>query len=239
METRQLGGLTVRMVGGDDGAGGGDGPMVVLLHGFGAPGDDLVPLAGQLAVPSGTRFVFPEAPLKLPPEFGPGRAWWMIDMMRLQMAMMTGQMRDLTNEVPAGLPAARQKMVALLAALQAEMGMRPDQLVIGGFSQGAMLASDVSLRSEQKPAGLAIMSGTYLAADEWRAHMDGFEDVPVLMSHGRDDPLLPFAVAEQLRNDLVAAGAAVTWVPFDGGHGIAPSVLRGLAGVIATALGSD
>jgi len=59
----------------------------------------------------------------------------------------------------------------------------------------------------------------------------------VLQSHGRDDPLLPFAMAEKLRNALAAAGLEVTWVPFDGGHGIAPNVIDQLSGFLAEALG--
>ncbi|MEO1335555.1 MAG: hypothetical protein AAFV29_07910, partial [Myxococcota bacterium] len=66
MQTVQMGSLTVRIVGGTDGQGGGDGPMVVLMHGFGAPGTDLVGLAQVMKAPTGTRFVFPEAPLRLP-----------------------------------------------------------------------------------------------------------------------------------------------------------------------------
>ena len=57
MRTLELGGLECRVVGGSDREGGGDGPVVVLLHGFGAPGDDLVPLWRVMDVPRGTRFV--------------------------------------------------------------------------------------------------------------------------------------------------------------------------------------
>ena len=65
MRELTIAGLEVRAAGGDDGDGGGDGAAVVLLHGFGAPGDDLVSLAGQLDVPPGTRFFFPEGPISL------------------------------------------------------------------------------------------------------------------------------------------------------------------------------
>ena len=80
MRMDTLGGLTVRLTGGTDGKGGGNGPLVVLLHGFGAPGDDLVPLSEYLDAPTGTRFLFPEAPISIPMGFGDSRAWWMIDM---------------------------------------------------------------------------------------------------------------------------------------------------------------
>ena len=75
----------MRVAGGTNREGGGQGPVVVLLHGFGAPGDDLASLWRVLRAPTGTRFVFPEAPLSLEAMGMPGaRAWWMIDMMRLQ-----------------------------------------------------------------------------------------------------------------------------------------------------------
>ena len=82
MRMDTLGGLTVRLTGGTDGKGGGNGPLVVLLHGFGAPGDDLVPLSEYLDAPTGTRFLFPEAPISIPMGFGDYRAWWMVDMAR-------------------------------------------------------------------------------------------------------------------------------------------------------------
>src|SRR5690606_12243938 len=156
MREETLGGLKVRIVGE------GDGPTVVLMHGFGAPGTDLVGLAPAIAAPPGTRFVFPEAPLA-PRELAGGRAWWMIDMMRLQLALMTGQTRDLTKDGPPGLAPAREKLIALLDALEGAIGMDRKRLVLGGFSQGAMLAVDVALRSETPLAALVVMSGTYLA----------------------------------------------------------------------------
>jgi phospholipase/carboxylesterase len=238
MREEQLGGLKVRIVGGDDGRGGGNGGVserascatVVLMHGFGAPGTDLVPLAGEIGVPEGTRFVFPEAPLLLPAELGGGgRAWWMIDMMRLQLAMMTGNIRDMRKEVPEGLADANRLVNDMLDALETELGMDRSKLVLGGFSQGGMLATDVVLRSDKPVAGLVVMSGTYLAEDEWSPLMEKREDLPVLQSHGRQDPLLPFQLAEGLRDAFVGNGLQVTWVPFDGGHGIAPSVLYALS----------
>lgn len=239
MQEEKLGGLTVRLTGGSDGQGGGDGPMVVLLHGFGAPGTDLLPLGDEIEVPSGTRFAFPEAPHLLPVELGggAGRCWWMIDVMQLQMAMLLGQERDLSRETPEGLSAAREHVEAMLGELGERFGLDRERLVLGGFSQGAMLACDVALRSSEPLAGLVLMSGTYLAADVWTPLMERRAGLPVLQSHGRQDPLLPFSLAERLRDALAGAGLAVTWVPFDGGHGIAPVVLDQLAGFLGDHLG--
>jgi len=107
MRIAQIGGLTLRLTGGTDGKGGGDGPTVMLLHSFGAPGDDLVPLADVLDVPAGTRWVFPEAPLSLNMGFGESRAWWIIDMNRIQADRAAGLVRDMSMEIPKGLALAR------------------------------------------------------------------------------------------------------------------------------------
>jgi len=208
------------------------GTTVILMHGFGAPGTDLVPLAQEMRVPDGVRFVFPEAPLTLPPEMGSGRAWWMIDMERLARAQLTGEPRDMTGDVPEGLADARARIIELCEVLESEHGMVREKLVLGGFSQGAMLACDVALRTEQALGGLALMSSTYLARREWAPRMPARAGLPTLMSHGRQDPLLDFSFAEMLRDALVTAGLELTWVPFDGGHGIAPQVLRSLEALI-------
>lgn len=234
MKTTKIAGLTVRQTGGTDGDGGGDGLTVVLLHGFGAPGDDLVPLADAIAAPAGTRFLFPEAPMLLPAELGGGggRAWWMIDMMRLQMAMMMGQLRDLTQEVPEGLEPARERIIRLLDALVRDHRVDRERLVLGGFSQGAMLACDVALRTDDPLAALVLMSGTYLAESEWQPLMEKRKGLPVLQSHGTGDPLLPFEIAERLRDALTAAGLDVEFIRFGGGHGIAPDVLAHLGALL-------
>jgi phospholipase/carboxylesterase len=196
---------------------------VILLHGFGAPGDDLVSLARVIDGKPGTRFVFPEAPLDLG---GGGRAWWNIDMMRLQMSMMSGTPRD-TSEVPEGLDTARAAVTALVRDVGKELGAPAEGagVVLGGFSQGAMLALDVALRSDLALSGLVLLSGTIVAENEWLPLLPKRKTTPVLQSHGDGDPLLPFNTAERLRDELRKAGLAVTWVPFHGGHGIAPEVL--------------
>jgi phospholipase/carboxylesterase len=229
MHKEQLAGLDVWIGGGDDREGGGDGPLIVLLHGFGAPGDDLVGLWRQLAVPAGTRFAFPEATLALDPAtFGAGRAWWMIDWAKLEAALASGQTRDLSRDVPEGLAEARERAIALLDALAVRLAAPPDKTLLGGFSQGAMLACDVTLRTNRELAGLVLMSGTLLAEDEWASRMPARAGLRVLMSHGRSDPLLPFELAERLKVLLSVSGLSVTWVPFSGGHGISDGVVDAL-----------
>jgi phospholipase/carboxylesterase len=224
MRLMKIGGLDVRIGGGDDGNGGGGGPLVVLLHGFGAPGADLVPLGHALRAPEGTRFVFPEAPIDLGPEYLGGRAWWWINLEERLRRQALGGERDVAD-VPDGLDAARAKVDALLGELEDGVPPAPGKMVLGGFSQGATLSLDVALRSARPLAGLILMSGTHIAARQWAMRLDARRGLPVLMSHGRDDQLLPFSVAEGLRDKLTESGLPVEWVPFGGGHGIPANVL--------------
>jgi phospholipase/carboxylesterase len=217
--------LSARWVGAADG----EAPLVVLLHGYGAPGDDLVPLARALreALDGRVRFALLEAPLPRPPS---GRAWWPIeDFARDRPA-------DRGDEAPTGLREARRDVLAWLEARRAEGHLRPDRTVLGGFSQGAMLAADAALEWAARPAGLAVMSGGPVEEGRWVRRLRERAPPFVLVSHGRRDPLLAFEAAARLRDRFARAGSAVTFVPFDGGHTIPPAVVAALADLLERAL---
>jgi phospholipase/carboxylesterase len=236
MREEYIGGLRTRVTGGTDGKGGGHGPLVLLLHGFGAPGDDLVSLADVLNVPAGTRFVFPEGPLSL--SFGPtdARAWWLIDMARMQADRMAGRVRDLSQDIPKGLAPARETMLACIKEVERQFGADPRTTLLGGFSQGAMLSCDVMLRTAQPYAGLIQLSGTLLATQEWIPMLQKRKGLPVFQSHGMQDEILPYVGAERLRNTLSHGGLAVEWHSFRGGHEIPRTVLRQLGPFITKAV---
>ncbi|MFO0682753.1 MAG: hypothetical protein U0234_11905 [Sandaracinus sp.] len=225
MKTLELGGLTVRLVGGTDREGGGTGPLVVLLHGFGAPGDDLVALHRVMDVPREVRFAFPHAPMTLPWPMGDGRAraWWMIDVEAIERGIQEGRPRDLAGEVPEGIEPARAAVEKAINELRAQLA--PSKLVLGGFSQGAMLSTDLVLRTRVEVDGLLLMSGTLLAEQEWRPLAAGRKGLRAMVSHGTHDPLLPFGAAERLAAMLRDGGLEVDFVPFRGQHEIPPVVL--------------
>lgn len=205
---------------------------VILLHGYGAPGTDLVGLAAELDPPEGTRFVFLQAPLVLdahaPPDYAP-RAWWPLDMMELQMLRMTRQYDKLTARQPVGLGAARVGLSQAIQALERDHGLRRERLVLGGFSQGAMLATDFALRDAGALAGLVVLSGSMLAESEWREALPARTGLSVFQSHSPADQVLPFELATRLAEAFTAAGLRSEFVSFAGGHGIGPSVLAGLS----------
>lgn len=213
---------------------------VVLMHGYGAPGDDLVAMAGGINAPAGTTFVFPEAPLALSdpsmPFMGDARAWWHIDIGRYERAIRQGTLQDLIKDVPEGMAEARTAVLGMLDALDSETKATGSRLVIGGFSQGSMIATDVVLRSPRAFAGLVILSGTLLAASDWLPALASRKGLPVFQSHGTQDPILPFPIAQALHHAFAEAELASTFLEFEGGHGIPPNVMRDL-GVWLTQLG--
>jgi len=190
-------------------------PRVVLLHGFMGIPDDLAPFARSLGVRA--RFTFPEGLVDLAPLGLRGRAWWPVDAESRADSVATGP-RDLSQFVPAGLDAARTHLDRLLDELEREG--TPAPLVLGGFSQGAMLSCDLALRSQRPLAGLALFSGARIAADAWRSLYGSRHGLRAFVSHGRSDADLSFAAAESFHTELAAAGWDVTWCPFDGGHEI-------------------
>jgi phospholipase/carboxylesterase len=187
---------------------------IMLMHGFGAPADDLVPLAEVLDF-QGT-FSFPPAPLDLGPQFFGGRAWWMLD-----PDVFEHPDRDRSEEIPDGLADARQQVIELVEKID-------EPLVLGGFSQGAMLACDVALHTKRPLAGLVLLSATLIAAPEWRPLVSNRRGLRVFQSHGKQDPLLTYDGAEKLRDLLTEGGLAVEFHAFRGGHEIPPEVLRAL-----------
>jgi phospholipase/carboxylesterase len=197
-------------------------PVVVLLHGFGADGDDLVPLAEFQGERLPFRFLVAEAPLALP--YG-GRAWWPIDMAAREARLRRGEGLDLRHERPEGVDSARELVDELLGHVEQSLHAPPSRTALLGFSQGAMLAMDTTLHRADGPRCLALLSGTYLSEATWRPRFDKRPHLPIFLSHGRGDTVLPFSLSEALHTELKAQGYPVTFVPFEGGHEIPRPVL--------------
>lgn len=211
---------------------------VILCHGFGAPGDDLVGLGAELAnqVPAlrDVRFYFPAAPLELEMGWGGSRAWWLIDMGAIQRLQHDpAAQREFRKLEPEGMPAARKAMLALVQEVATNTKLPMKKIVLGGFSQGAMIATDVALRLEEAPGALVALSGTLLIEDAWRLKAKARAGLPVFQSHGRQDPILPYAAAEWLKELFVEAGMQHEFVPFAGGHTIGQDALLKLGDFLA------
>lgn len=201
------------------------GPYVIFLHGYGANAYDLLPLYSYMDVPEGTNFLFPQGILEIPimPGYN-GRAWFPIDMEALQRAMVAGGHRDLSDRYPNGLAEAREKVEAMIG----ELGVPMDSIVLGGFSQGSMLATDLTLRAKDKPKGLVILSGTLLDETNWASLAAESPGYKFFQSHGRMDPVLGYPAAKKLETLLLDAGWSGELLAFPGGHEIPEAVLHGM-----------
>jgi phospholipase/carboxylesterase len=213
---------------------GGEGPpTLVLLHGYGSTAADWEPFTNTIAVQTSTRFVFPQAPDTTAPPDGPlgGRAWWRLD---LESHLPPGQLLpDLSATRPPGLETA----TALVHTLLHDLSWSPGgPLVLAGFSQGAMVASQIAFTTDDTLAALVLLSGTPVDEATWQRGFARRRELPVFMSHGRADDILPFASAERFHRELEAAGVRVTWVPFDGGHEVPKQVIEALNVFLESAL---
>jgi phospholipase/carboxylesterase len=125
-EERTLGSLAVRLVRFGDSkrplTGG-----IVLAHGYGAGGDDLVPFAEELAsrnpaLPDNFVYIFPAAPNSLEHlGFYNGRAWWQLDLDRLEKRLRIDGVQALSTETPPGLVESRNAFLGMLAAVETEL----------------------------------------------------------------------------------------------------------------------
>jgi phospholipase/carboxylesterase len=202
-----------------------DGPTVVIFHGFGADMNDLAPLASALNAPKGTNFVFPNGHLTIP--LGghmEGRGWFPISISELEKSMSEGQPIDLSTIVPPGLKRARESALELIEELKTPA----NRLILGGFSQGGMVATEVALRLSTPPAGLAILSGTLLNAQVWAELAAKHKGAYFFQSHGVRDTVLSYAMAVKLEALLKNAGWIGQLQGFEGGHEIPPQVLINL-----------
>lgn len=198
-----------------------DALTVICLHGYGADMKDLAPLAQELETTRPLAWFFPDAPEVL--DWG-GRAWFPIDVSAFEEAQRTGQARDLSLREPPGMAEARAELEAFVK----ELGVPWSTIVLMGFSQGSMLAVDAALRAPQPPAGVVVLSGTFVDAKTVAALAPARKGLKFFMSHGSVDPILGFPQALALEKALVGAGWSGKLTRFEGGHAIPSSTLDDL-----------
>jgi phospholipase/carboxylesterase len=186
--------------------------MVILLHGYGSNGDDLIGLAPYWrgALPD-TVFLSPDAPQACPGAPG-GFQWW-----------------ALTNFSPAarvaGVREAAPIVDAYIDAQLARFGLSEDRLALVGFSQGTMTALHVGPRRVRRLAGIVGYSG--MLADPQAPAAELVTKPPILLVHGDADPMVPVAALGQATATLEPLGFDVTTHVSRGlAHGIDETGLR-------------
>ena len=188
--------------------------LVVFLHGYGADGADLLSLGDVLAphLP-GVAFVAPDAPERCVGG-GFGYQWFPIP-------WIDGSPQAVAD---AGLEAAATDLNAFLDERLAAEGLAPDRLILVGFSQGAMMSLHVAPRRTVAIAGVVAISGRLVRPEALGA--EAVVKPPVLLMHGDQDAVVPFADMDKARNALLRGGfKTLSHVMPGSGHGIAPDGL--------------
>lgn len=176
--------------------------VIVMLHGWGANAQDLVPIAPLTNLPD-YQFIFPEAPFPHPYTFS-GKMWY-----------------DLESKDYQGLTESRESLRDWLQRLEAQTQIPLERTILSGFSQGGAMTLDVGL--DLPLAGLVCFSG-YLHPS------DRPVDVPyppVLLLHGCQDTVVPLRAAEQAYHALQNWGVPVEYETYPTmGHEIQPPLLE-------------
>ena len=109
-------------------------------------------------------------------------------------------------------------------------GIGWDRTVLGGFSMGTVMSYAVGLgEGRPSPAGILALSGFLPTVDGWRAELDGREGLPVLIHHGRQDPIMEVGFGRAANETLKRGGLEVTYIETDAGHWVPPELLERFA----------
>ncbi len=186
---------------------------VIWLHGLGADGNDFVPIVPELNLPNdlGIRFIFPNAPHQ-PVSCNDGyvmRSWYDIY-----------SLNDFDREDKIGLTQSQQTVEALIQN-EINRGIKPDRIILMGFSQGGAVVLHTGLRYSQRLAGIGALS-TYLPfrADAAKEKHQANTDVPIFMAHGLRDPVVRYEYGENSSKLLQQLGYSVDWFSYPIEHNV-------------------
>jgi phospholipase/carboxylesterase len=186
---------------------------IIWLHGLGADGHDFEPLVPELledGLPA-LRFIFPHAPVRAV-TLNNGyrmRAWYDIVGIDRRSAEDFAGMQDTADAISG------------VIKRENDAGIDSTRIAIAGFSQGGAMALHIGTRSARKFAGVIALSCYLPQAGELAVKRHAANDAtPFFMAHGTQDPVVPFALGDESRQLLVAAGYAVDWHSYPMPHGL-------------------
>lgn len=192
-------------------SGGSPKQIVLLLHGYGSDGHDMITLASawQQSLPDAL-FLAPHAPQRC--DGGSGYQWWGLEALNPQT-------------LAAGAALAAPCINAFLDRKLQQYALSDADVALVGFSQGTMMALHVGLRRSGRVAAIVGYSGMLTASDD--LHIEKMAKPPVLLVHGASDPMIPVAALHAAETQLRHLGIEVsTHISTGLGHAIDPEGLR-------------
>jgi phospholipase/carboxylesterase len=194
---------------------------ILWLHGLGADGNDFAPIVPELQLPGdlAVRFVFPNAPL-MPVTINNGYvmpAWF--DIISMNMDQRADQ-AGITESVMA---------LHQLIEHEEQNGVPADKIIIGGFSQGAVIALTAGLRFPKRLAGIFALSGYLPFANEVMAQTSlAARDTPILVAHGTEDTVVPYSAGLATCDVLQRSGLQVSWHSYAMAHSVCGKEIQDL-----------
>jgi phospholipase/carboxylesterase len=186
---------------------------LVLLHGRGTSEEDIAPLFDELDPDRRLVGVAPRGPLELPPG---GRHWYAV--------------RRVGFPEPDTFFPTYEKLTGWFDALPEAVGVPVERTVLGGFSQGAVMAYAIGLgEGRPRPAALLALSGFIPSVEGFALDLDGLDGYPVAIAHGTLDPIIEVGLGRSARERLEEAGADVLWRESPVHHTVDEDVLPELA----------
>jgi phospholipase/carboxylesterase len=195
---------------------------VIWLHGLGADGHDFESIVPELRLPSepGVRFIFPHAPHR-PVTINGGyimRAWYDIAQSDRGFKQNAEHIRE------------SEKIVRDLIERENSRGIPSGRIVLAGFSQGGAIALHTGLRYPQPLAGLLSLSAPVPFVENLMVETHPVNaDVPIFLAHGTEDPMVPYALAQQIRTQMEAKGLNIEWHAYVTGHSVVPEEIRDIS----------
>lgn len=186
---------------------------VIWLHGLGADGSDFVSLVPELRLPPSlaVRFIFPHAPT-MPVTLNSGyvmRAWFDIYDARIESKI------DETGIYQS------KKLVEELIQNEISRGIAPNNIILAGFSQGAVMALITGLSYPQPLGGLIALSGFLPLAEKILQQTAPANcHLPLFIAHGTEDAMVPYPLGKATYVTLSQAGHPASWHSYPMGHGV-------------------
>ncbi|HTE13800.1 MAG TPA: dienelactone hydrolase family protein [Burkholderiales bacterium] len=195
---------------------------VIWMHGLGADGNDFVPIVSELDLSGAPaiRFIFPHAPM-MPVTINNGhvmRAWYDVSF---------GDLEGKTKRADEKGVRQSQAQIGRLIAREVERKISSKNIVLAGFSQGGAIALQSGLRYPDTLAGVMALSCYLPCVDSFAAEASAANaKTPLLIAHGTQDAVVPYAMGKNSSDLLVESGYAVEWREYPMQHSVCLEEVR-------------